>query len=119
MDYFEGIKQIRSDRQEHSRSFERSRSPMKQAVSHCIRKVHDQQHCSIADSILTAGTPVQHRSFGQKQLRSKQHDEFAVLNYYAKVSKYDLDRSNINMRQAKREKQNRREINARAKRDMI
>jgi hypothetical protein len=52
-------------------------------------------------------------------MRSKQHDEFAVLNYYAKVSKYDLDRSNINMQQAKREKQRRREINARAKRDQI
>jgi len=52
-------------------------------------------------------------------MRSKQHDEFAVLNYYAKVSKYDLDRSNINMQQAKREKQRRRELNARAKREMI
>ena len=54
-----------------------------------------------------------------KHLRSQQHDEFAVLNYYAKVSKYDLDRSNINMAKAKREKQFRREVNARAKKTII
>ena len=41
------------------------------------------------------------------------------MNYYAKVSKYDLDRSNVNMAQARREKQRRRELNARAKREMI
>jgi len=42
-----------------------------------------------------------------------------VLNYYAKVSKYDLDRSNINMEKAWREKQQRRVLNARAKREAI
>lgn len=42
-----------------------------------------------------------------------------MLNYYAKVSKYDLDRSSINMAKAKREKQFRREVNARAKKTFI
>ena len=52
-------------------------------------------------------------------MRSRQHDEYAVLNYYAKVSKYDLDMGTVNMQQARREKQRRREINARAKKEII
>ena len=55
----------------------------------------------------------------KQNLKSQQHDEFAVLNYYKKVSKYDLDRANINMKDAWREKQTRRVENARAKREMI
>lgn len=34
---------------------------------------------------------------GVRGVRSKQHDEYAVLNYYAKVSKYDLDKGTVNM----------------------
>jgi len=53
------------------------------------------------------------------KLKSKQHDEWAVLNYYNKVSKYDLDRSNLKMRQNQSVKQMRRFENAAAKRKMI
>ena len=45
-------------------------------------------------------------------LKSKQHDEFAILNYYNQVSKYDLDRANLNMRTAWHLKQKRRIENA-------
>lgn len=51
--------------------------------------------------------------------RSNQHDEFAVVNYYKKVSKYDLDRANLKMRDAWVEKSNRRVRNAAAKKHMI
>ena len=54
-----------------------------------------------------------------KLQRSKQHDEWAMLNYYTKVSKYDLDRKSINMERAKHEKQLRRVANAKAKKDLI
>ena len=54
-----------------------------------------------------------------KNLRSKQHDEWAMLNYYTKVSKYDLDRASINMDKARHEKSLRRIVNAREKRDKI
>ena len=39
-----------------------------------------------------------------------------MLNYYSKISKYDVDRANINMHMAKKEKQNRRVVNAKTKR---
>jgi hypothetical protein len=52
-----------------------------------------------------------------KELRSRQHDEWAHLNYYTKVSKYDLDRGNIKMNSAQKEKNVRKVINARAKRN--
>ena len=48
--------------------------------------------------------------------RTKQHDQYAMLNYYSKVSKYDLDRGDIDLTTAKLEKQRRRERNARHKR---
>lgn len=47
---------------------------------------------------------------------SRQHDEDAIVNYYQKVSKYDLDRANLCMRDMWREKQTRRVENAKAKR---
>ena len=52
-------------------------------------------------------------------MKSRQHDEWAILNYYNKVSKYDLDRANLKMRDAQREKSLRRVENAKAKREMI
>ena len=52
-------------------------------------------------------------------IKSRQHDEFAILNYYSKVSKYDLDRAQLNMREASICKQQRRVENAQAKRTMI
>lgn len=42
-----------------------------------------------------------------------------MLNYYTKVSKYDLDRKSINMERAKHEKQLRRVANAKTKKDLI
>lgn len=36
--------------------------------------------------------------------RTKQHGQYQALNYYAKVSKYDLDRGLMNMSRAKIEK---------------
>ena len=42
-----------------------------------------------------------------------------MLNYYAKVSKYDLDRASINMELAQKEKKQRRILNAQAKREAI
>lgn len=42
-----------------------------------------------------------------------------MLNYYTKVSKYDLDRKNINMEKAKHEKHLRRVVNAKVKKDLI
>ena len=41
------------------------------------------------------------------------------MNYYNKVSKYDLDRANLKMREAFRQKSKRRVENARAKRDIL
>jgi len=35
-----------------------------------------------------------------KSRKSRQHDEFAALNYYNQISKYDLDRANLCMREA-------------------
>ena len=52
-------------------------------------------------------------------LKSRQHDEYAVLNYYNGISKYDLDRANLCMREAWKVKQMRRVENAAAKRDLI
>ena len=39
-----------------------------------------------------------------------------MVNFYMKVSKYDLDRANIDMTAALKEKQHRRETNAASKR---
>ena len=107
MNYFEGIQAIRGDRHYMQQSQQQSRNVSNQATKLQVNRTHDMANCTLP------------ASQGLKNLRSKQHDEFAVLNYYAKVSKYDLDRSNINMQRAKREKQHRRELNARAKREMI
>jgi len=37
-------------------------------------------------------------------LKSRQHDEYAVVNFYMKASKYDLDRANLNLAKLYREK---------------
>ena len=37
-------------------------------------------------------------------LKSRQHDEYAVVNFYMKTSKYDLDRANLNVATLYREK---------------
>lgn len=55
----------------------------------------------------------------KRGLKSRQHDEFAVVNYYSKMSKYDLDRANLCMQDMWREKQSRRVLNARAKRQKL
>jgi hypothetical protein len=49
----------------------------------------------------------------------KQHDEFAAINYFDKVSKYDLDRGHLNYKGLWKEKQDRRHINAQSKREEI
>ena len=61
------------------------------------------------------------RRKGKKKvsLKSRQHDEYAILNYYDKQNKYELDRGNLKMRDAIIEKQKRRVENAKAKREMI
>ena len=54
-----------------------------------------------------------------KSRKSRQHDEFAALNYYNQISKYDLDRANLCMREAWCAKQTRRVTNAKVKRELI
>ncbi len=51
--------------------------------------------------------------------RKKQRDEWQQLNFFAKVSKYDLDRANINMMQAQQHKKHVRVVNARARREQM
>ena len=52
-------------------------------------------------------------------LKSRQHDEYAEVNYYNQISKYELDRANLCMREAWKAKQARRVTNANAKRELI
>ena len=64
-----------------------------------------------------AKPPQSARMDGTQKVRSKQHDQWAKLNFFVKVSKYDLDRANIDMQKAMQEKKHRRVVNARAKRE--
>ena len=52
-------------------------------------------------------------------MREKKHKEWATINYYTKVSKYDLDRANVDMNTVQQEKKIRRVFNARAKKLLI
>ena len=53
------------------------------------------------------------------QVRAKHRDQFAAVNFLTQVSKYDLDRMNLNLKQAKVEKKYRRVLNAKRKKDTL
>ena len=91
----------------------------RQLTNTAIRRVRERQ-AKIIQKKFYYQTPRKRGQSALKQnLKSQQHDEFAILNYYKQVSKYDLDRGNLNMKDAWKEKQFRRIENARAKREMI
>lgn len=92
---------------------------MQQTRTRLAQGIQANYKYSSSGSAIKAGMQRGTQSNKKFSLKSKQHDEFAILNYYTKVSKYDLDRANMCMNEVWRHKQERRVENAKAKREMI
>lgn len=81
MDYFTSINAIRTD-------LENDRKPQTYISNTAVKNYRQQYANTLEDDYMQASrVPI-----STKLQRSKQHDEWAMLNYYTKVSKYDLDR---------------------------
>ena len=114
MDYFNGIKALREEQNAFYASLIESQQQTQSYTSQIVKLTRNREAKAIQATYLS-----KEKGKKKQSLKSKQHDEFAVLNYYNKVSKYDLDRGNLKMREYWRTKQDRRVENAKAKREMI
>ena len=123
MNYFDGISAIRGEQEAFYRQLLEQESGKKAMTNQLVQRTRQQLASEIQDRhFASTYNPMRSNSRNQPSKRgfkSCQHDEFAVMNYYNKVSKYDLDRANLCMRDMWREKQSRRVDNARAKRQKL
>jgi len=121
MNYFEGINAIREEQNAFYQNLLQQQSTFCSVTSEVLKRTRGQVAQNIQNRFYDYSWNKHGKRSNSKNrnLRSRQHDEFAILNYYTKVSKYDLDRADLRIRDAMREKQARRIENARAKRNMI
>ena len=111
MNYFDGINAIRDEQNAFYEQLIASQKEQKDLTSQVVQNVRTNLAKDIQQRYYCEASPVRRgggatgrvrnqESHAKFSLKSKQHDEFAILNYYNQVSKYDLDRANLNMRKA-------------------
>lgn len=103
MNYFDGIQTIRSERKYDKIEDGENLADCRSLTRTILQRTRENEAKKIQRKFYESPAK-RGRSSKKGGPKSKQHDEFAVLNFYQKVSKYDLDRANLNMRQAWTEK---------------
>ncbi len=103
-DYSKRINLIRSDLEKTRNSHHYQKRPLSSVINSQILKTKDLELSQMLDFNRSTNMDATRREPSTGQVRAKHRDQFAAVNFLTQVSKYDLDRMNLNLKQAKVEK---------------